>query len=306
MCGILRDWARRTDFTASLASSSGVAQYLRLPELRGVPAVVDLVDVDSQKWLDYAAASRGPRSWLYGAEGRRVRRLEAEISRWARGVTLVSYAEARLYAGSATVVRNGVELEYFRPARSATEMSCVFVGALDYRPNVDAAGWFCRHVWPRVRVLCPSGTLYLVGRRPVRAVRRLARLPGVKVIADVPDVRPYLARAAVVVAPLRIARGVQNKVLEALAMGKAVVSSPQALSGIAAEPGVHLLAADTAQDWVNAVVKLFDDGPLRQRLGEAGRDYVSEHHCWERCLEPIGPLLGLTADILEGAACECH
>ena len=138
----------------------------------------------------------------------------------------------------------------------------------------------------------------------MRAVRRLSRIRGVEVVGQVADVRPHLARAAVVVVPLRIARGMQNKVLEALAMGKAVVCSPQALVGLGAQPGVQLLSASTEQEWAAAIRSLFDDEALRQRLATAGRGYVEENHRWERCLEPLESVLGLTNEVLQGAACE--
>jgi sugar transferase (PEP-CTERM/EpsH1 system associated) len=298
---LLRGWAARTPFHAALASASSVAPYLRLPELRGVPAVIDLMDVDSQKWLDYAAAGRGPRAWLYRTEGRRLRRREAALGRWARAVTLVSAPEEGLYRlcgghGAARAVPNGVDLDYFRPAPPAREPRCAFVGALDYRPNVDGACWFCHEVWPRLRRTHPGARLSLVGRRPVRAVRRLAALPGVEVVGQVADVRPYLARSAVAVVPLRLARGVQNKVLEALAMARACVASPQALAGLVGagvRPGTHLLSASSADEWVEAVGRLLDDADLRQRLGAAGRRHVEARHRWEDCLEPFATLLGL-------------
>jgi sugar transferase (PEP-CTERM/EpsH1 system associated) len=294
----LRDWGRDTRFAACLASASSMAPYLRLPELREVPAVVDLVDVDSQKWLDYAAAGRGARAWLYRTEAERLRRLEQELSSWARAVTVVSDAEAAIYRsfcpkGPVHVVTNGVDLDYFRPVPAAIEPHCVFVGALDYRPNVDAVCWFSAEVWPEVRRRRPEARLVLVGRRPAAVVRRLASLPGVRVVGPVPDVRPYLARAALAVAPLRIARGVQNKVLEALAMGKTAVISPQCLAGLRLKPGAHVLVATSAAQWVEAVLSLLDDKALRDRLGAAGRRHVEEHNRWERCLEPFGDLLGL-------------
>jgi sugar transferase (PEP-CTERM/EpsH1 system associated) len=294
----LRRWARQTQFHAALASASSMVPYLRMTELRDVPAVIDLIDVDSQKWLDYAAADRGPRAWLYRTEGRRLRRLEHGLPDWAQAVTLVSAAEAELYlqmrpGASVHAIPNGVDLEVFRPGPGAGEQGCVFVGALDYRPNVDGACWFGRAVWPEIRRRHPRATLALVGRRPAPEVRRLALEPGIEVVGQVPDVRPYVARAAVALAPLRIARGIQNKVLEALAMSKAVVASSQALVGLQIVPGVHALAASTPREWAEAVSRLLSDESLRRRLGAAGRGYVEEHHRWETCLEPFGALLGL-------------
>jgi sugar transferase (PEP-CTERM/EpsH1 system associated) len=297
---VVRAWARQTRFDAALASASSMVPYLRLEELRDVPAVIDLVDVDSQKWLQYAEACRAPMAWLYRLEHRRLRRLEQELPTRARAVTLVSQREADLYrefcaAGSVQAIPNGVDLAYFAPPCPAAEEDCVFVGALDYLPNVDAACWFCQEVWPQVYQRRPQTKVHLVGRRPVPAIRRLADLPGVEMVGQVQDVRPYVSRAAIAVAPLRIARGVQNKVLEAMAMGKATIASPEALAGLWAEPGVHLLAASTVREWVTAILRLLDDPALRRRIGSAGRRYVEEEHCWERCLTPFGGLLGLPA-----------
>jgi sugar transferase (PEP-CTERM/EpsH1 system associated) len=294
----VRRWARQTPFRAALASASSMVPYLRLAELRDLPAVIDLVDVDSQKWLDYARVDRGPKAWLYRTEGRRLRRLERGLPDWARAVTVVSEAEAALYrafgpSDRVHAITNGVDLEAFRPVPGTAEGGVVFVGALDYRPNVDGACWFCQEVWPEIRRRHPQATISLVGRRPSPEVRRLGREPGVEVVGQVPDVRPYLAGAAVAVVPLRIARGVQNKVLEALAMGKAVVASPPALEGLPAEPGVHALMASTPAEWADQVSRLLDDECLRRQFGSAGRRYVEEHHRWETCLEPFGNLLGL-------------
>jgi glycosyltransferase involved in cell wall biosynthesis len=131
----------------------------------------------------------------------------------------------------------------------------------------------------------------VVGRQPTAAVRRLAHLPGVEVIGQVPDVRPYYAQAAVVVAPLRLARGVQNKLLEALAMGKALVASSATLAGLKAQPGVHLLRADSPIEWETAISQLLEDRSLREQLGAAGRQYVEDNHRWDQCLEPLRQLL---------------
>jgi len=297
---VVREWAAATAFDAAVVSASSMVPYLRLAALRDVPAVVDLVDVDSQKWFDYAAVSRGPAACLYGTEGRRLRQVEGSLPSWARAVTLVSEAEADLYRtfstpGEVHAVSNGVDLEYFRPQpRQAIKPACVFVGALDYRPNVDAACWFCAEVWPEVRCRRPKAELWLVGRLPTPAVRRLEETPGVRVVGQVPDVRPYLARAACAVMPLRLARGLQNKVLEALAMGKAVVASPHALAGLKHRLDAPVLTAGSSSEWVNRIVRLLDDEAFGRHLGALGRGYVEEHYRWDTCLEPFVSLLGLT------------
>jgi sugar transferase (PEP-CTERM/EpsH1 system associated) len=292
----LEGWCRETRYSACMVSASSLVPYLLRPELREVPALIDLVDVDSQKWLQYAASSRPPMSWVYHLEGRRLRELEKPLPSWARAVTLATEAEVDLYRqfcadGQVRAVGNGVDLEYFQSRPTPSESGCMFMGALDYRPNIDGVVWFCREVWPEIHRRHPQAKLALVGRNPAASIRRLAGMPGVDVVGPVPDVRPYYAQAAVVVAPLRIARGVQNKLLEALAMGKALVTTPQTLSGLKAEPGVSLLAAESVLEWQQAVLRLLNDSALRQQLGSAGRRYVEQNHRWDKCLEPLKSLL---------------
>ena len=290
---VVRGWAAERPLAAAVVSASSLAPYLTESALAGVPRFVDLVDVDSQKWADYAAAAAGPRRWLYRLEAARVRKLERSLPGRVGAVAVVSRAEAAGYdgfthPGAATVATNGVDLDYFAPAAGLiVPYSCAFVGAMDYRPNVDGAVWFARAVWPLIREKWPAATFAVVGRNPAAEVRRLAGLPGVSVVGGVPDVRPHVAGAAAVVVPLRIARGVQNKVLEALAMAKAVVAAPAALNGVSAEPGRHLLAAATPAGWVAALGGLFA-GPARAAaLGAAGRAFVEQYHHWDKCLAPL-------------------
>jgi sugar transferase (PEP-CTERM/EpsH1 system associated) len=291
-------WCQTAKFAATLASASSMAPYLRARCLRSIPAVVDLVDIDSQKWQDYAEASHGPKSALYRLEARRLRHLEASLAAWAQGLVVVSEAEARLFRsfcahGSLRAISNGVDFEYFRPAPQQAGQRLIFVGALDYKPNVDGAEWFCTAVWPQLKIRFPEATIQLVGRQPTAAVKKLGEFAGVKVVGGVPDVRPYLREATAVVVPLRLGRGLQNKVLEALAMGRATVASPTALAGVRANPEQHLLMADTPDAWVRQVSRLFESPELRKQLGIQGRTFVEENHDWDRCLAPLAGVLGL-------------
>jgi sugar transferase (PEP-CTERM/EpsH1 system associated) len=292
----VRDWIRETDFNAVMVSASSLAPYAR--EISNLPAVVDLIDVDSEKWLSYAGASSYPMSIAYRFEANRLRNLERDLPTWCKAVLLVSEAETQLYKqfagpGPVYTVTNGVDLEYFQPRDIPTEPACTFVGALDYRPNVDGVRWFAESVWPELNRRRPHLRLRLVGRRPVAQVLALASIPGIEVIGQVPDVRPWLARSAVVIIPLRIARGVQNKVLESLAMAKAVVASPAANSGLKAVPGEHLLNANRPMEWSDSIEQLLDSGDLRTRLGLAGRQFVEAYHSWEKCLSPLDSILDL-------------
>jgi polysaccharide biosynthesis protein PslH len=300
---LLGRWSEAVRFDAVVVFCSSMVQYLDVPGLAGVPVLVDLIDVDSQKWLEYAEEALGVQRAIFRVEGKRLRRLEQSLSRRVKAITLVSDCEAELYRSfcptdAVHAISNGVDLDYYSPrgdSSSVSSQDCVFVGALDYRANIDGIQWFCGKIWPEVRRRQPEATFTIVGSRPSPAVRRLASQPGVRVASDVPDVRPYLAGAALVVVPLRVARGIQNKVLEALAMSKAVIASPEALEGIAIEPEVHACQARSPAEWIDAMGRLLQDGPTRDRLGQAGRALVETHYCWERRLQPLAALLGLGA-----------
>ena len=301
----IRKWTTETDFAGAIASASSVAQYLKTKELESAVRIVDLVDVDSQKWADYAARSAPPLSWIYATESRRLCKLENAICRWANAVTLVSEHEARLLrelTGAANVhtVTNGVDLDYFSPPAPGAESGCVFIGALDYFPNIDGITWFARTVWPNVRQRHPEARLSIVGRNPNRSVLELRAVPGVDVVGQVADIRPYLDRAAVAVAPLRIARGLQNKVLEAMAAGKPVVASPAASAGFGDRPDLPVCQCTEIGEWIATVSELLSNLEVRQRLSRAGRVYAETHHNWSNCLAPFRDLLPTLESVAVG------
>jgi sugar transferase (PEP-CTERM/EpsH1 system associated) len=301
----IRAWSRETRWDAVVVFCSSMVQYLDLPELAGVPAVVDLCDVDSQKFFDYAAHARGLKRQLYRLEGRRLRRVECSLAGRVQAITLVSEAEANLFRSFCPndrthAICNGVDLEYYQPAEGDGRPGrCVFVGAMDYQPNIEGVVWFCDQVWPQVIAARPDATFAIVGRNPAPAVRRLASLPGVEVIGSVPDVRPHLAEAQIAVIPLLIARGIQNKVLEAMAMSKPVIASPQAIEGLAAEPGVHAAVAAAPADWLEQLQFLFADARARRDLATAGRLFVEHQHGWRACLQPLADCLPFAAADIE-------
>ena len=295
---------------AVLLSCGGLGRYLDLPELAGVRAVTDFVDLDSRKWADYAAAAAFPKSLLYRAEARRLRAAESRLLARSAAGTFVTDAEAALGReelggrdepggdGSLHAVTNGVDLDYYRPPDGprpdppAGGGRVLFLGAMDYRPNVDAVTWFAREVWPAVRRAAPAATFEIVGRKPAGIVRALHGRDGIAVTGTVPDVRPHLHAADVAVAPLRIARGLQNKVLEAMAAGVPAVCSPAAAEGLRAVPGRDFLPADAPDEWAAALAALLTDAPRRRALAAAGRAHVEAEHDWTRCLAPLFGLLG--------------
>ena len=222
-----------------LVFSSPMAQYANVA---GARCVVDFCDVDSDKWRQYAEKKSWPMSALYAHEARQLLRYERKVAAQTDAALFVSKPESDLFKQLAPEVaaktgffNNGVDTEYFTPDPScatpfgAGEQALVFCGAMDYWPNIDAVSWFAREIFPAIRARHPRALFAIVGARPGAEVQQLATLPGVLVTGTVPDVRPYVAHAAVCVAPLRIARGIQNKVLEAMSMGRTVVVTPQAL-----------------------------------------------------------------------------
>ncbi len=268
-----------------------------LPYVLGVPAgarVLDLVDADSAKWAAYAAAARGPKAWLYAREARAVRQLEHEALTRCDAVALVSDAEVAALGpvpSGATVlaVGNGVDLDVFRPRPRPADVrpTLVFTGTMDYRPNVEGVCWFAETVWPALRRERPDLRFVVVGRNPAPAVRRLAERPGIEVTGAVPDVRPYLSEARAAVVPLLTARGIQNKVLEAMAMGRAVVASPPALEGLDLGRGTDVVEAASPASWVEAVRSLLEDDGRREALERAARARVEADFAWEARLEPL-------------------
>lgn len=283
-----------------LVFSSAMAQYAM--QAKKARRVIDFVDIDSDKWRQYAENKAWPMSWVYGRESRELLRYEREVAAAFHASLFVSQAEAELFRKLAPDVANkvghfcnGVDTDYFSPDRhypnpyASNAHAIVFTGAMDYWPNVDAVEWFAREMLPSIRLAHPEAVFYIVGSRPTPQVEALAQLPGVKVTGAVPDIRPYVAHANVAVAPLRIARGIQNKVLEAMAMAKITIVSPEALEGIAAEPGRDLLLANGTKEFTSAVCNVLSGS--HQDMGAAARACVISGYGWESHLNNVQQLL---------------
>jgi sugar transferase (PEP-CTERM/EpsH1 system associated) len=286
------DLLSRRRLDRAFVFSSSMAQYVMGPPARGVRRVADLVDVDSEKWRQYAERRRWPARAIFGREGRLLLEFERRVGEEFAAVIFVSRQEAELFrrltpagTGQVFAVANGVDETYFSPAAAylnpfpTAVCPIVFVGAMDYWPNVDAARWFATEILPRVPANGPPVGFYVVGANPTPEVTRLARLPGVTVTGRVADVRPFLAHAAAVVAPMRIARGIQNKILEGMAMGRVVVTTSQGLEGIDAEPGRHVRVADDAATFA-AAVGMAIAGNDNATFGPRARAQIVARHVW--------------------------
>ncbi len=266
---------------------------------RGGRKVMDFGDADSEKWLEYGRTAPFPLSQAFRLEGRKVRRYEAWLGKQFDACSVNAPRERDVLAAYVRspihVIPNGVDLEYFEPARPSGRgyipNRIVFTGNMSYRPNVDAVQHLVSAVLPRVRREIPDVQLCIVGMDPTPAVRRLADEDRVVVTGRVDDVRPYLDSAAVAVAPLRVARGLQNKVLEAMAMRVPVVASPAAFEGISAVAGRDLLVAAGPDEFSRTIVTLLRDPAVRERYAAAGRTCVETNHNWSRLLQRLEDLV---------------
>lgn len=295
------DTMTREGIDHAVVYCSSMAQYLDHERYEGCKRVLDLVDVDSDKWRQYAEKLSGPLAWVYRRESRQLLRYERGIAARFDASLFVSAAEAELFRSLAPEVArnvghydNGVDTAYFDPSlpfESPYEAGgpvLVFTGAMDYWANAEAVLWFAAEVWPDLRARQPDLRFFIVGSKPTEAVQNLNQTPGITVTGRVPDVRPFVQHAALAIAPLRIARGIQNKVLEALAMAKPVVCTPAAAEGLQMAEWLNDAVQDEPAALIEAILSHLSDPYFA-----AGRDYVLKHYSWDSHLARIDELLCL-------------
>ena len=256
-----------------------------LPEAGGPPVVVDLIDALSANFERRARHEHGPFAFVSGFEARRLARFESALLGRVHAGLVVSDAERAAIGGAnVCVVPNGVDVDEFAYRENGRPPARIlFAGNLGYFPNVDAVRWLVGDIFPRVRTARPEAELRLVGARPARGVQALARTPGVSLAADVPAMPPELGAATVAVVPMRAGSGLQNKVLEAMAVGTPVVATPRAVAALAVRPGEDLLVAEDAAGIAAAVVDLLGDPDRARNMARAARAVVERRYRWEDC-----------------------
>lgn len=308
----LQAWVNKTleenSIDAIVIFSSSMAQYVPLKsKVKIPPMLVDFVDVDSEKWLQYSAAHRWPISWVYKREGQLLRAFETSVAARSIKSFFVTESETTLFKNVAPEcavklqpLSNGVDTKFYAPELSrvspytSTSMHqkplvIVFTGAMDYWPNIDAVVWFTHEIWPRLSRFWPQLKFYIVGRNPSPSVLALAS-ETVVVTGTVHDVRPYLQYATVVVSPLRVARGVQNKILEAMAMARPVVATLTCAKAINAS-ATELISTSGATGFLKELNALLNAPADAEILGQLARRRVIESYGWTAHLSGIDPYL---------------
>lgn len=298
-------WQYREPFDAAVVFCSSMFPYVDHPDFHSTPNIVDLVDVDSEKWQQMSRESVVGKRLLFGLEAKRVRKLERRIADRATSIVLVSNSEAELFrravapAASVHGISNGVDTEYFRASDQAQSprdiphtapLRLVFTGVLSYAPNVEGICWFCEQVFPGVRSAI-NVELAIVGRNPNARVQSLDTIDGVTVVGEVPDVRPYLHQSDIAISPLKLARGIQNKVLEAMACELPVIVTTPSAEGIEAITGQHFIIADTAEQWREAIAELAKEPARRRSIGIQARQLVRSQYSWPARLQNFRKLI---------------
>ena len=274
---------------------SSVAQYVS--HVRDVPKILDFGDMDSQKWLEYANHKPFPLSMGYRLEGMKMLAAEKRLARQFDLCTATTRAEWETLNGYGTGADtdwfpNGVDADFFCPLDASYDADTIsFIGRMDYYPNQECMSRFCAQVWPLLRQARPAMKLLIVGADPSPEMRKLGELPGVTVTGSVPDVRPFIRSSALMVAPLQIARGTQNKILEAMAMGVPVVTSAIAAGGVDAQSEEHFLVAQSAQDYAQAILRIADNPEERDRLAVAGRARMLSNHAWAGSMRRLDDII---------------
>ena len=311
MAARIKHLLKRHSYRAVLCFSSPMARYfesMKVFSAENPKLIMDFCDLDSDKWKQYALTAAFPLNWIYQMEARRLLAFEKKINRWFEASVFVSDKEGILFktlfseARNVVPIPNGVDVDYFNPDICKnfkdTEflnfnrgLTLMFAGVMDYHANVDGILWFCDSVFPRIRKKMPGTRLIIAGSNPAPVILRLGEQKDIVVTGFVPDMRLWYCRADVCIVPLRIARGVQNKVLEAMAMEKSVVATSQALQGISVIPGRHLMVADKPEVFAQAVMDLLNDSARAGDLGIEARKFVISAHAWDYHMAQFSSLL---------------
>jgi polysaccharide biosynthesis protein PslH len=283
-------------YDATIVFSSSMAQYVE--QYKSIPKIMHFCDVDSQKWASMAQSAHGLKRWTFGRESRILLEYERKVAAEFSVSCVVSQNEADLFKKHIPgipvhVIENGVDVEYFAAVpRHPEGLRIVFVGVMDYAPNVDAVSFFAARVWDKIHTMHPHARFVIVGSRPSKEVRNLAQIPGVEVTGYIPDIRTCLSSATISIAPLAIARGVQNKILEAMAAGVPVLTTPGVAKGLPAGAEQYVFTAEReAEPFSSALLELLKHGIARDEKAREAQKFVQQNCTWAAKLQALDGLL---------------
>lgn len=307
-------WVNQTivdkNISKAVIYSGCMAQYVLTPTAQNVYKVMQFADIDSDKWRQYANSSTGLMSKIYMREYHTLAGYEKYIADQFEISCFISDAEATLFRETVEnhiqpkikTLSNGIDSDYFSPTASTTlserfsladENYVVFTGAMDYRPNIETVVWFTQNIWSKVIKQCSDSKFYIVGSSPPKRVTDLSKVPGVIVTGRVDDIRPYLSHAKAAVAPMQMARGIQNKILEAMAMERPVMTSKRGIEGLENYPTESLYVTDLEEDMKEWVINKLVNPPY---IATDSRQWLEQNYSWDAKLTPLLHYLGATCD----------
>ncbi len=287
-------------FDVILCTASSLVPYIKklnVDPSKPLLRLIDFMDVDSDKWLQYAKESSWPKSWVYAREAKLVKALESIAIDEFDTQFLIAEAERQLFHRTVRdskhlkVLGNGIDAEEFTPdpvgEKDISSFTFFFAGVMDYKPNVDAVLWFVENCWPTIKASLPSAKLVVGGMNPVDEIEALGHKDGISITGFVEDIVPFFQKADVFIAPFQIARGVQNKVLQAMSVSLPVISTPLGAEGIDCEHNKNIFIASYAEEFTECCLRLSKEPSTRKTVGQNARELILNRYAWESVLAPL-------------------
>ncbi|MDI9612018.1 MAG: TIGR03087 family PEP-CTERM/XrtA system glycosyltransferase [Acidobacteriota bacterium] len=293
----LQDLMRKESIDRIFVYCSSMAGYVE--DIKGIPKILDFVDSDALKWRQYSEKRSAPSAWLYAYEARKLLQYEHHLIQTFDHSIFVSSRELsghelKTSQDKVSFIQNGINLDFFKPGGGAGPSpgpGIAFTGAMDYYPNIDGVLYFANEIFPEIQKQCADAQFFIIGSRPVNSIRKLASIPGITVTGTVDDVRPFLSQCRVAVVPLRIAQGIQNKILEALASGLPVVTTPIAAGSLGNNPELPVTLASSPKLFAKHVLDYIHKAPLSSDAIQTARDYLSNHYSWHSNLAALDEII---------------